>query len=54
MSVFASTDLDKRMKTQGIDTLLITGLMAHACVAEAARDAVRAFIDFMTEHYRQS
>lgn len=40
VSVFASTDLDKRLKAQGIDTLLITGLMTHACVAGAARDAV--------------
>nr|WP_254915933.1 cysteine hydrolase family protein [Pandoraea sp. PE-S2T-3] len=40
VSVFASTDLDKRLKAQGIDTILIAGLMTHACVAGAARDAV--------------
>ncbi|ALS59755.1 cysteine hydrolase family protein [Pandoraea norimbergensis] len=40
VSVFASTDLDKRLKAQGIDTLVIAGLMTHACVAGAARDAV--------------
>ncbi|MFJ2994461.1 cysteine hydrolase family protein [Pandoraea sp. NPDC087047] len=40
VSVFASTDLDKRLKAKGIDTLLIAGLMTHACVAGAARDAV--------------
>lgn len=40
VSVFASTDLDNRLKAQGIDTLLIAGLMTHACVAGAARDAV--------------
>ncbi|VVD65920.1 cysteine hydrolase [Pandoraea iniqua] len=40
VSVFASTDLDKRLKAKGIDTLIIAGLMTHACVAGAARDAV--------------
>lgn len=40
VSVFASTDLDKQLKARGIDTLIITGLMTHACVAGAARDAV--------------
>uniref|UniRef100_UPI00398B8BD2 cysteine hydrolase family protein n=1 Tax=Pandoraea sputorum TaxID=93222 RepID=UPI00398B8BD2 len=40
VSVFASTDLDARLKAKGIDTLLIAGLMTHACVAGAARDAV--------------
>jgi len=40
VSVFASTDLDKRLKADGIDTLVIAGLMTHACVAGAARDAV--------------
>lgn len=39
VSVFGSTDLDSRLKKQGIDTLIITGLMTHACVAGAARDA---------------
>ncbi|VVD82990.1 cysteine hydrolase [Pandoraea aquatica] len=40
VSVFASTDIDARLKKLGVDTLLITGLMTHACVAGAARDAV--------------
>lgn len=40
VSVFASTDLDKLLKARGIDTLVIAGLMTHACVAGAARDAV--------------
>jgi nicotinamidase-related amidase len=40
VSAFASTDLDARLKAARIDTLLIAGLMTHACVAGAARDAV--------------
>ncbi|MDW5416603.1 isochorismatase family protein [Iodobacter sp. CM08] len=40
VSVFPSTDLDHRLKDSGITTLIITGLMTHACVAGAARDAV--------------
>jgi len=40
VSVFASTDIDARLRKLGVDTLLITGLMTHACVAGAARDAV--------------
>ncbi len=39
VSVFASTDLDSRLKKAGIQNLIITGLMTHACVAGAARDA---------------
>ena len=39
VSVFGSTDIDKTLKAAGIDTLLIAGLMTHACVAGAARDA---------------
>lgn len=39
VSVFASTDLDQRLKSAGIKTLIISGLMTHACVAGAARDA---------------
>lgn len=39
VSVFGSTDLDERLKSAGIENLLITGLMTHACVAGAARDA---------------
>lgn len=40
VSVFPTTDLDQRLKDAGVDTLLIAGLMTHACVAGAARDAV--------------
>ncbi|MEI2297290.1 cysteine hydrolase family protein [Ensifer sp. MJa1] len=40
VSVFASTDLGEQLKRAGVDTLVITGLMTHACVAGAARDAV--------------
>ncbi|PXV61766.1 Nicotinamidase-related amidase [Dyella jiangningensis] len=40
VSVFAGTDIDRRLKQSGIDTLIVTGLMTHACVAGAARDAV--------------
>lgn len=39
VSVFASTDLDVQLKKAGVKTLIITGLMTHACVAGAARDA---------------
>jgi len=39
VSVFASTDLDRQLKKAGIQTLIISGLMTHACVAGAARDA---------------
>lgn len=40
VSVFPTTDVDQRLKQAGVDTLVITGLMTHACVAGAARDAV--------------
>ncbi|MFC0397685.1 cysteine hydrolase family protein [Paraburkholderia rhizosphaerae] len=40
VSVFPTTDLDQQLKQKGIDTLIVTGLMTHACVAGAARDAV--------------
>lgn len=40
VSVFPTTDLDARLKQAGVKTLVITGLMTHACVAGAARDAV--------------
>jgi nicotinamidase-related amidase len=40
VSVFASTDLDRRLKTLGVKTVIVAGLMTHACVAGAARDAV--------------
>ena len=40
VSVFPTTDIDQQLKKAGIDTLVVTGLMTHACVAGAARDAV--------------
>jgi len=40
VSVFPTTDIDTRLKQRQIDTLIITRLMTHACVAGAARDAV--------------
>lgn len=40
VSVFASTDLDSELKRAGIKTVIVAGLMTHACVAGAARDAV--------------
>lgn len=42
VSVFASTDLAQTLKADGITHLVICGLMTHACVAGAARDAVPA------------
>lgn len=42
VSVFAGASaavMDRTLKEAGIDTLIITGLMTHACVAGAARDA---------------
>ncbi|MGH8081593.1 MAG: cysteine hydrolase family protein [Lysobacter sp.] len=40
VSVFPSSDIDTRLKRLDVRTLVITGLMTHACVAGAARDAV--------------
>lgn len=40
VSVFPTTDIDARLRADGVKTLIITGLMTHACVAGAARDAV--------------
>lgn len=40
VSVFASTDLSIQLKQAGVETLVMSGLMTHACVAGAARDAV--------------
>jgi nicotinamidase-related amidase len=45
VSVFAGASavvMDKTLKEAGIDTLIITGLMTHACVSGAARDAAAA------------
>jgi nicotinamidase-related amidase len=40
VSVFASTDIDARLHSKGIKTLIISGLMTHACIAAASREAV--------------
>ncbi len=40
VSVFPTTDIDAQLKSKGIKTLIISGLMTHACVAGASRDAV--------------
>lgn len=40
VSVFPTTDIDFRLKAANIKTLIIAGLMTHACVEAAARDAV--------------
>lgn len=40
VSVFPTTDLDAQLKEAGITTLIVCGLMTHACVAGATRDAV--------------
>ena len=42
VSVFASTDLARTLKADGVTHLVLCGLMTHACVAGAARDAVPA------------
>lgn len=39
VSVFGSTALDTQLKVEGIKTVIVAGLMTHACVAGAARDA---------------
>lgn len=39
VSVFGSTELDRLLKEKGIKTVIISGLMTHACVAGGARDA---------------
>lgn len=40
VSVFPTTDINAKLKAEGVETLIVTGLMTHACVAGAARDAV--------------
>ena len=40
VSVFAGTDLAAQLKQKNIDTVIVAGLMTHACVAGAARDAM--------------
>jgi len=42
VSAFVGTDLDARLKKANVKTLIISGLMTHACVAGAARDAAPA------------
>lgn len=39
VSVFVGTDIHAQLQQRGIRTLVIAGLMTHACVAGAARDA---------------
>lgn len=39
VSVFGSTELDRLLKEKGIKTVIIAGLMTHACLAGGARDA---------------
>jgi nicotinamidase-related amidase len=39
VSVFASTELNSQLKKAKVKTVVIAGLMTHACVAGAARDA---------------
>lgn len=38
--MFAGTDLGSTLKARGVTHLLVCGLMTHACVAGAVRDAV--------------
>lgn len=45
VSVFQGTDIEQRLKADGIGTVIIAGLMTHACVAGAARDAAPAGFD---------
>ncbi|WP_261803583.1 cysteine hydrolase family protein [Variovorax sp. PAMC26660] len=45
VSVFASTDIARQLQSAHIRTLVITGLMTHACVAGAARDAAAQGFD---------
>lgn len=40
VSVFPTTNIDKQLRNAGVKTLVIAGLMTHACVSGAARDAV--------------
>ncbi|WP_349999013.1 isochorismatase family protein [Stenotrophomonas lacuserhaii] len=45
VSVFAGASaavMDRTLKDAGIDTLIVAGLMTHACVSGAARDAAAA------------
>lgn len=39
VSAFVGTDLADQLRARGITTVVICGLMTHACVAGAARDA---------------
>ncbi|WP_028944766.1 cysteine hydrolase family protein [Pseudomonas vranovensis] len=39
VSVFGSTNLNERLQKAGVETVIVSGLMTHACVAGAARDA---------------
>ncbi|WP_434058089.1 cysteine hydrolase family protein [Enterobacter ludwigii] len=39
-SAFVGTDLDARLKKQGIKKVIVAGLMTHMCISSTARDAV--------------
>ena len=39
VSVFVGTNIDEQLRSRNVGHLIITGLMTHACVAGAARDA---------------
>lgn len=39
LSAFAGTDLDRRLAEQGIDELVLCGLLTNFCVESTARDA---------------
>jgi nicotinamidase-related amidase len=39
VSIFAGTELNARLKEAGVETIIIAGLMTHASVATAAREA---------------
>jgi nicotinamidase-related amidase len=39
VSSFASTDLDAQLRTLGVKTLIVAGLMTHMCVSTTVRDA---------------
>ena len=39
-SAFSRTDLDNRLRTRGIETLLLSGITTEVCVSSTLRDAV--------------
>lgn len=44
-SAFVNTDLDLILRSQGIKTVILTGVVSHVCVESTARDA------FMLDYY---